>query len=103
MGVSPFGSSRESVLDLARTAADGGLDGLILGDGFVSTPSFPVWSGGVDCVSASLWIGSAIAASLPGAGAPLPASGWPDVDSRPSGVLYGEESDEDAQAACGRT
>src|ERR1700730_6555952 len=49
IGVSPFGSSRSVVLDLARRAADAGLDGLILGDGFVSTPSFPLWSGGIDC------------------------------------------------------
>ena len=56
VGVSPFGSSRESVLDLARRAADSGLDGLILGDGFVSTPSFPVWSGGVDCFVELAWL-----------------------------------------------
>jgi alkanesulfonate monooxygenase SsuD/methylene tetrahydromethanopterin reductase-like flavin-dependent oxidoreductase (luciferase family) len=56
VGVSPFGSSRESVLALARTAAASGLDGLILGDGFVSTPSFPVWSGGVDCFVELAWL-----------------------------------------------
>src|SRR5436309_3521929 len=56
VGVSPFGSSRESVLDLARRAATSGLDGLILGDGFVSTPSFPVWSGGVDCFVELAWL-----------------------------------------------
>src|SRR5947209_687465 len=56
VGVSPFGSSRESVLELARRAATSGLDGLILGDGFVSTPSFPVWSGGVDCFVELAWL-----------------------------------------------
>ena len=56
VGVSPFGSSRESVLALARSAAASGLDGLILGDGFVSTPSFPVWSGGVDCFVELAWL-----------------------------------------------
>jgi alkanesulfonate monooxygenase SsuD/methylene tetrahydromethanopterin reductase-like flavin-dependent oxidoreductase (luciferase family) len=56
VGVSPFGSSRESVLDLARRAADAGLDGLILGDGFVSTPSFPIWSGGIDCFVELAWL-----------------------------------------------
>src|SRR5881397_389824 len=56
VGVSPFGSSRESVLALARRAADSGLDGLILGDGFVSTPSFPVWSGGLDCFVELAWL-----------------------------------------------
>jgi alkanesulfonate monooxygenase SsuD/methylene tetrahydromethanopterin reductase-like flavin-dependent oxidoreductase (luciferase family) len=61
VGVSPFGSSRESVLDLARRAADAGLDGLILGDGFVSTPSFPVWSGGVDCFVELAWLAGQVA------------------------------------------
>jgi alkanesulfonate monooxygenase SsuD/methylene tetrahydromethanopterin reductase-like flavin-dependent oxidoreductase (luciferase family) len=56
VGVSPFGSSRSVVLDLARRAADAGLDGLILGDGFVSTPSFPIWSGGVDCFVELAWL-----------------------------------------------
>src|SRR5207245_1671716 len=56
VGVSPFGSSRQAVLNLARRVADAGLDGLILGDGFVSTPSFPIWSGGVDCFVELAWL-----------------------------------------------
>src|SRR5438270_114913 len=44
------------VLSLARRAVDAGLDGLILGDGFVSTPSFPIWSGGVDCFVELAWL-----------------------------------------------
>lgn len=56
IGISPFGASREGVLRLARLAADAGLDGLILGDGFVSTPSFPIWSGGVDCFVELGWL-----------------------------------------------
>src|SRR5437868_9324609 len=56
VGVSPFGSSRGVALDLAQRARDAGLDGLILGDGFVSTPSFPVWSGGVDCFVELAWL-----------------------------------------------
>lgn len=56
VGISPFGASREGVLRLARTAAECGLDGLILGDGFVSTPSFPIWSGGVDCFVELGWL-----------------------------------------------
>jgi alkanesulfonate monooxygenase SsuD/methylene tetrahydromethanopterin reductase-like flavin-dependent oxidoreductase (luciferase family) len=56
IGVSPFGASREGVLDLAHKAKDAGLDGLILGDGFVSTPSFPIWSGGVDCFVELGWL-----------------------------------------------
>src|SRR5207248_132821 len=56
IGVSPFGESRGGVLDLARRAAEAGLDGLILGDGFVSTTSFPIWSGGVDCFVELSWL-----------------------------------------------
>ena len=32
------------------------MDGLILGDGFVSTASFPIWSGGVDCFVELAWL-----------------------------------------------
>jgi alkanesulfonate monooxygenase SsuD/methylene tetrahydromethanopterin reductase-like flavin-dependent oxidoreductase (luciferase family) len=56
VGVSPFGGSRASVLDLARRAAACRLDGLTLGDGFVRTPSFPVWSGGLDCFVELAWL-----------------------------------------------
>src|SRR5438552_15878301 len=56
VAVSPFGSSRAGVLQLARRAAEVGLDGLVLGDGFVSTPSFPAWSGGVDCFVELAWL-----------------------------------------------
>ncbi len=56
IAVSPFGASREGVRRLAQLAADVGLDGLTLGDGFVSTPSFPVWSGGIDCFVELAWL-----------------------------------------------
>jgi alkanesulfonate monooxygenase SsuD/methylene tetrahydromethanopterin reductase-like flavin-dependent oxidoreductase (luciferase family) len=56
IGVSPFAASRHGALRLARLAADAGLDGLILGDGFVSTPSFPIWSGGLDCFVELGWL-----------------------------------------------
>ncbi len=56
IGVSPFGASRDGVLNLAKQTAEAGLDGLILGDGFVSTPSFPIWSGGVDCFVELAWL-----------------------------------------------
>src|SRR2546428_11545440 len=56
IGVSPFGSSRESASHLARRAVDAGLDGLILGDGMIGTPSFPIWSGGVDCFVELAWL-----------------------------------------------
>jgi alkanesulfonate monooxygenase SsuD/methylene tetrahydromethanopterin reductase-like flavin-dependent oxidoreductase (luciferase family) len=60
IGVSPFGGSREGVLRLARLAAESGLDGLTLGDGFVSTSSFPVWSGGVDCFVELAWLAAQV-------------------------------------------
>ena len=60
LAISPFGSSREAVLRLARLAADAELDGLILGDGFVATPNFPVWSGGVDCFVELAWLAGAV-------------------------------------------
>jgi alkanesulfonate monooxygenase SsuD/methylene tetrahydromethanopterin reductase-like flavin-dependent oxidoreductase (luciferase family) len=56
IGISPFAGSREGALRLARLAHDVGLDGLILGDGFVSTPSFPIWSGGLDCFVELGWL-----------------------------------------------
>ncbi|MBV9578835.1 MAG: LLM class flavin-dependent oxidoreductase [Chloroflexi bacterium] len=56
IGISPFAASREGALRLARLAAEAGLDGLILGDGFVSTPSFPIWSGGLDCFVELGWL-----------------------------------------------
>jgi alkanesulfonate monooxygenase SsuD/methylene tetrahydromethanopterin reductase-like flavin-dependent oxidoreductase (luciferase family) len=60
VGISPFGASREGVFKLARLAAEAGLDGLILGDGFVSTPSFPIWSGGVDCFVELAWFAGGV-------------------------------------------
>src|SRR3981081_4406875 len=56
VGVSPFGAQRQGGLDLANRARDAGMDGLILGDGFVSTPSFPIWSGGIDCFVELAWL-----------------------------------------------
>ena len=56
VGISPFAASRDGALRLARLAVEAGLDGLILGDGFVSTPSFPIWSGGLDCFVELGWL-----------------------------------------------
>lgn len=56
IAVSPFAASREGILKLARAAAEAGLDGLALGDGFFSTPSFPIWSGGLDCFVELGWL-----------------------------------------------
>ncbi len=56
VGISPFAAARDGALRLAQLAAEAGLDGLILGDGFVSTPSFPIWSGGLDCFVELSWL-----------------------------------------------
>ena len=56
IAVSPFGESLDGILKLARLAAEVGLDGLALGDGFVSTPSFPIWAGGLDCFVEFGWL-----------------------------------------------
>jgi alkanesulfonate monooxygenase SsuD/methylene tetrahydromethanopterin reductase-like flavin-dependent oxidoreductase (luciferase family) len=56
IGVSPYGSTREEVLKLARRAGEAGLDGLMMGDGLISTPSFPAWSGGVDSFVELAWL-----------------------------------------------
>src|SRR5580765_1205940 len=66
IAISPFAASREGVLRLARRAADAGLDGLTLGDGFVATPSFPIWSGGIDCFVEIGWLAGAV--SMPSYG-----------------------------------
>jgi alkanesulfonate monooxygenase SsuD/methylene tetrahydromethanopterin reductase-like flavin-dependent oxidoreductase (luciferase family) len=60
IAVSPFGISRQNVLELARRAADAGLDGLALGDGFVATPTFPIWSGGIDCFVELAWLAGSV-------------------------------------------
>jgi alkanesulfonate monooxygenase SsuD/methylene tetrahydromethanopterin reductase-like flavin-dependent oxidoreductase (luciferase family) len=60
IAISPFGSSRASVLALARRAADAELDGLVLGDGFVATPTFPIWSGGIDCFVELAWLAGSV-------------------------------------------
>jgi alkanesulfonate monooxygenase SsuD/methylene tetrahydromethanopterin reductase-like flavin-dependent oxidoreductase (luciferase family) len=60
IAISPFGISRQNVLELARRAADAGLDGLTLGDGFVATPTFPIWSGGIDCFVELAWLAGGV-------------------------------------------
>lgn len=61
VGMSPFGTSREGVLELARAAVDGGLDTLWLGDGLLANEDFPAWSGGMETFCELAWL----AGSLP--------------------------------------
>lgn len=56
IGVSPYASTREEVLKLAQRTAEAGLDGVMMGDGLISTPSFPAWSGGVDAFVELAWL-----------------------------------------------
>jgi alkanesulfonate monooxygenase SsuD/methylene tetrahydromethanopterin reductase-like flavin-dependent oxidoreductase (luciferase family) len=63
LGVSPFASSREAVLRLARAAIGGGIDTLWLGDGLLENADFPMWSGGLESFTELAWL----AGGLPGA------------------------------------
>ncbi len=40
IGISPFASTRETVLELSRLAVEGGMDTLWLGDGYLANPDF---------------------------------------------------------------
>lgn len=74
IGVSPFGSTRDEALQLACRAGGAGLDGLQLGDGLISTPSFPAWSGGVDALVELAWLAGQVEMQMYGVnGIVLPA------------------------------
>jgi alkanesulfonate monooxygenase SsuD/methylene tetrahydromethanopterin reductase-like flavin-dependent oxidoreductase (luciferase family) len=63
IGISPFGTSRESVLRIARSAADAGIDTFWLGDGLLENADFPMWSGGLESFTELAWL----AGRFPGA------------------------------------
>jgi alkanesulfonate monooxygenase SsuD/methylene tetrahydromethanopterin reductase-like flavin-dependent oxidoreductase (luciferase family) len=56
IAISPYAGTREEVRNLAQRVVDGGLDGLIIGDGLIGTSSFPIWSGGVDGYVQTAWL-----------------------------------------------
>lgn len=57
LGISPFATSRETVLELSRIAVDGGLDTLWLGDGYLANPDFPGWAGAMESMAELAWLG----------------------------------------------
>src|SRR3954447_4295668 len=56
VGISPFASTREGFERVARHAVDGGIDRLWLGDGYLQNADFPLWSGGVESLTALAWL-----------------------------------------------
>jgi alkanesulfonate monooxygenase SsuD/methylene tetrahydromethanopterin reductase-like flavin-dependent oxidoreductase (luciferase family) len=60
LGVSPFASTRAGALRLARTALDGGIDTLWLGDGLLASADFPGWSGSLEPFAELAWLAGAL-------------------------------------------
>lgn len=56
MGISPFASTRQGVLDVSRLAVEGGLGTLWLGDGYVAGEEFPGWSGAMESMTELAWL-----------------------------------------------
>jgi alkanesulfonate monooxygenase SsuD/methylene tetrahydromethanopterin reductase-like flavin-dependent oxidoreductase (luciferase family) len=56
LGVSPYGSDRAAVLDLADAAVAAGLDTLWLGDGLFKRPDFAGWRGGLESLTELAWL-----------------------------------------------
>jgi alkanesulfonate monooxygenase SsuD/methylene tetrahydromethanopterin reductase-like flavin-dependent oxidoreductase (luciferase family) len=59
IGISPYGSTREGVLRVAKLAVEGGLDTLWLGDGYVAGPEFPGWAGSMESMTELAWLAGA--------------------------------------------
>ncbi|MCS5676643.1 MAG: LLM class flavin-dependent oxidoreductase, partial [Acidimicrobiales bacterium] len=60
LGISPFASSREEVRELACAAAQGGLDTLWMGDGYLANPDFDRWAGGMEGLTALAWLAGVV-------------------------------------------
>lgn len=56
IGISPFASSREVVLELATNAVNAGMDTLWLGDGYLANPDFGGWAGGMETMTELAWL-----------------------------------------------
>ncbi len=56
LGISPFASTRETVLDLSAAAIAGGLDTLWLGDGYVAGDDFVGWAGSMEPMTELAWL-----------------------------------------------
>jgi alkanesulfonate monooxygenase SsuD/methylene tetrahydromethanopterin reductase-like flavin-dependent oxidoreductase (luciferase family) len=76
VGISPFGTSRNAVLDVAERAVAGGIDTLWLGDGYLTNPDFPGWAGGMESMAELAWL----AGCFPSARAAIGAAVLPTRD-----------------------
>lgn len=56
IGISPFATTPEVVLELSRLAVEGDLGTLWLGDGYLANPDFPGWAGGMESMSELAWL-----------------------------------------------
>lgn len=56
LGISPFATTADVAAELATIAADGGLDTLWLGDGYLANPDFAGWSGGMETFAELAWL-----------------------------------------------
>ena len=56
IGISPFATTRETALELSRTAVEGGLDTLWLGDGYLANADFAGWAGGMESLTELAWL-----------------------------------------------
>jgi alkanesulfonate monooxygenase SsuD/methylene tetrahydromethanopterin reductase-like flavin-dependent oxidoreductase (luciferase family) len=79
VGISPFASSRAGFEKIAATAVAGGIASLWLGDGYLETPDFPIWGGGVESMSALAWLAGRFPQAVVGVSAavlPLRDANW---------------------------
>lgn len=56
IGISPFATGVDVATELSALAADGGLDTLWLGDGYLANPDFTGWSGGMETFTELAWL-----------------------------------------------
>ena len=56
LGISPFASTRGGVIEVSRTALEGGIDSLWLGDGYVAGDIFPGWAGAMESMTELAWL-----------------------------------------------
>ncbi len=56
LGISPFATTREAVLELSAAAVAGGLGTLWLGDGYVAGDDFAGWAGSMEPMTELAWL-----------------------------------------------
>lgn len=79
IGISPFASSRDVVLELASKAVAAGMDTLWLGDGYLANPDFGGWAGGMETMTELAWLSGCLPTARVGITAavlPLRDASW---------------------------